>query len=129
VKGLLLIAALALAPVVAGCGGGGGTSLHTLAKTRSCLVKNRDVKIDNNLDFVASTATGGALHLKLPHNAATVVFGESVDDADNINDAYHRFKAKNVGLEDIIRQDANVVILFRNHPGDEDLATVQKCLK
>ena len=122
-----LIAALALA--LTACGGGSGASLHTLAKTRSCLLKNREVKLDRKLDFVASTATGGALHVKMPQNAATVVFGESVGDADNINEAYHRFRAKNVGIEDIIRQDKNTVILYRTHPRDEDLATIQNCLK
>jgi hypothetical protein len=126
VKRLALIAPLALA--LAGCGGGSRASLHTLAKTRSCLKKNPAVKLDRNLDFVASTATGGALHVKMPHNAATVVFGETIGDADNINEAYHRFKAKNVGLEDIIRQDNNVVILFRKHPSDEDISTIEKCL-
>ena len=114
---------------IAGCGGGGGASLHTLALSKACLKKSPGVKLDHNLDFVASTATGGALHMKTSHNAATVVFGETVDDANNINDAYHRFKAKNVGLEDIIRQDENTVILFRQHPSDDDLSTVESCLK
>ena len=111
----------------AGCGSSGG--LYTLAKTRPCLKKNPAVRIDRKLDFVASTATGGALHLVLPDNAATLVFGETVDDANNINDAYHRFRAKNVGVEDIIRQDKNAVMLFRQHPSDADIATIQGCLK
>jgi len=125
VKRLAVSALLCCA--AAGCGGGG--SLHTLAKTRPCLKQNPAVRIDRKLDFVASTATGGALHLVLPDNAATLVFGETVDDANNINDAYHRFRAKNVGVEDIIRQDKNAVMLFRQHPSDADIATIQGCLK
>jgi hypothetical protein len=123
------IAATALlCAALAGCGGSGGGSLFTLAKTRTCLKKNHEVKMDRKLDFVASTATGGAVHFQIPHNAVTLVFGETEDDANNINDAYHRFKAKNVGLEDIIRQDRNAVILYRFHPSDTDLSTVEDCL-
>ena len=123
-----LAATALLCAALVGCGGSGGGSLFTLAKTRPCLKRNSDVKIDRKLDFVASTATGGAMHFRLPHNAVTLVFGETEDDANNINDAYHRFKAKNVGLEDIIRQDRNAVILFRQHPNDADVSTVQSCL-
>ena len=123
---LALPALLCFAVAVAGCGSSGG--LYTLAKTRPCLKKNRAVRIDRKLDFVASTATGGALHLVLPQNAATLVFGETVDDANNINDAYHRFRAKNVGVDDILRQDRNAVLLFRQHPTDEQIATIESCL-
>jgi hypothetical protein len=122
------VAALALlCAFLAGCGSGGG--LYTLAKTRQCLKQKHTTKITGGLDFVASTATGGAVHLVLPRNAVTLAFGGSVDDANNINDAYHRFHAKNVGVEDIIRQDKNVVMLFREHPSDSDIATIKACLK
>jgi hypothetical protein len=127
VRRLALPALLCVAVAVAGCGSSG--SLYTLAKTRPCLKKNPAVRIDRKLDFVASTATGGALHLVLPQNSATLVFGETVDDANNINDAYHRFRAKNVGVEDIIRQEKNAVMLFRQHPSDADVATIATCLE
>jgi hypothetical protein len=125
VKRLALVALLGL--VLAGCGGSGGD--YTLAKTRACLQKNPAVRLDRKLDFVASTATGGALHAVLPKNAVTMAFGETVDDANNINDAYHRFRAQNVGVEDIIRQQKNAVLLFREHPTDADLSIVENCLK
>jgi hypothetical protein len=113
--------------VAAGCGGG-SDKLYTLAKTRQCLLKQKGVKLGGRLDFVASTATGGATRVRFHDNAATVVFGATVDDANNINDAYHRFRAKNVGIEDIIRQDQNAVLLFRRHPSDGDVNTIQGCL-
>jgi hypothetical protein len=125
-----LIAVLGLASlglILGGCGGG-GDALYTRAKTRSCLEQAATIKIDNKLDFVASTATGGALHVVLPQNAVTLVFGATIDDANNINDAYHRFRAKNVGVEDIIRQERNAVMLFRQHPTDDDLLPVEHCL-
>ena len=123
-----IAAAALLCAALAACGGSSGGGLFTLAKTRPCLKKNPGVKIDRKLDFVATTATGGAMHFRIPHNAVTLVFGETEDDANNINDAYHRFKAKNVGLEDIIRQDRNAVILYRQHPSDTDLSIVEDCL-
>jgi hypothetical protein len=122
-----LVALALLCALVVGCGGG-STKPYVLAQTRQCLQKNKEVKIGGRLDFVASTATGGALHLRLKHNAVTLVFGETIEDADNINDAYHRFRAKNVGIEDIIRQQRNAVMLFRQHPTDADVATVEGCL-
>lgn len=119
---LVLLCALAVA-----CGGG-GNQLYTLSKTKQCLQKRGGVKFGGRLDFVASTATGGATYVRLPDNAVTLVLGESVDDANNINDAYHRFRAKNVGLEDILRQERNAVLLFREHPTDADVATIEDCL-
>ena len=123
-------AVFVLVLVVAGCGGSGGPSIYTLQKTRLCVTKNHSLKLNRKLDFVASTATGGALHvvMRKKKNAVTIVFGATVDDANNINDAYHRFRARNVGIEDIIRQDKNVVLLFKEHPTDAELATIQNCL-
>jgi hypothetical protein len=125
---VIRLVALALLCALAIACGGAADKPYTLAKTRQCLQKNDAVKIGGRLDFVASTATGGALRLRLQHNAVTLVFGETVEDADNINDAYHRFHAKNVGIEAVIRQDRNAVLLFRQHPTDTDLSTVQGCL-
>jgi hypothetical protein len=116
-----------LAVTLAGCGGGSDRPF-TLAKTRPCLQKSSSLKIRGKLDFVASTATGGAVHVVMPHNAATVVFGVTLDDANNVNQAYHRFKGKNIGVEDVLRQNRNVVMLFHVHPSDADLAAVEDCL-
>jgi hypothetical protein len=121
-------AAVLLVIVLAIAGCGGGPADFTLQKTRACLKKNRTVRIGGKLDFVASTATGGALRARTPHNGVTLVLGATVEDADNINDAYHTFHAKNVGVEDILRQDRNAVLLFRHHPTDEDIATIENCL-
>jgi hypothetical protein len=117
-----------LAAMLAGCGGGGSDRPFTLAKTRPCLQKSSAVKIRGKLDFVASTATGGAVHVVMPHNAATVVFGVTLDDANNLDQAYHRFKGKNIGVEDVLRQNRNVVMLFHVHPSDDDLAAIEDCL-
>ena len=122
-----IIALLGL--VAAGCGGGGGGSgLYVRATTEQCLKKVPSVKIDGKLDFVASTATAGAFHVVTAENAATVVFGETIEDANNVNAAYHRFGAKNVGVDDVIAQERNVVMLFHVHPSDPLILTIKGCL-
>ena len=135
-KGYAVIALLCL--VVAGCGGGGGggggggsgsgSGLYTRATTERCVKKIPGVKVDAKLDFVASTATGGAFHVASTLNAATVVFGKTIIDANNINAAYHRFRAKNVGIDDVIAQKRNVVMLFRVHPSDPLISGIEGCL-
>lgn len=119
---------LALALLVAGCGGSSEPSTFTAQKTRLCLKKDGSVKLNRKLDFVASTATGGALHAVMRKNAVTIVFGETEGDANNINQAYHRFVARNVGIEDILRQDKNAVLLFKKHPTDVEIAAIEDCL-
>lgn len=122
-----IIALLGL--LAAGCGSGsGGGGLYARAAVEQCLKKHPSVKIDHKLDFVASTATGGAFHAFLPDNSVTVVFGASLDDANNINQAYHRFHSENVGVDDIIRQDKNAVMLFQLHPSDANIASISTCL-
>ena len=50
-------------------------------------------------------------------------------DADNINQAYHRFHSQNVGIDDVLHQQDNVVMLWHQHPSDADLARITACLK
>jgi microcystin-dependent protein len=111
-----------------GCGGSGGSTVYSLPKTRTCLRANH-VKVGGPLDFVATTATGGALKARLPSNSVTIVFGATAADADNIDQAYRQFHAANVGIEDVLRQQGNAVMLWHAHPADTDLATIADCLK
>jgi hypothetical protein len=120
---LLVITAL----LAASCGKDGGKP-YTVEKTRSCL-ENQQVRLGGQLDFVATTATGGALKAKLGRNFVTIVFGETAADADNINQAYHRFSSSNVGVDDVLRQQQNAVMLWHEHPSDQDLALITTCLK
>jgi hypothetical protein len=100
----------------------------SLEKTQSCLAK-AGVRTGGPLDFVASTATGGAFKAHLRDNSVTIVFGKTEADANNINDAYHRFRARNVGINDVLHQQGNVVMLWRLHPSNSDMARITGCLK
>lgn len=126
----VVLAALAVAAVaaLAGCGGKKRPSSYTVAATRTCLEK-KHVRVTGPTDFVASTATGGALKAHLIDNSVTVAFGQTLHDADNIAAAYVHFAAKNVGIADILRQQQNAVMLWHVHPSDTDLALVQNCLQ
>jgi hypothetical protein len=57
------------------------------------------------------------------------VFGATVRDANNINDAYHKFSGKNVGLDDVLSQQANAVMLWHVNPQAADVTVVTSCLK
>jgi len=121
---LLGIAVLAL--IAAGCG---GKSTYSVAKTRACL-NARGATIGGKLDFVASTATGGAFAVSLGDNSVKLVFGQTSSDAQQIVAAYQRFAFQNVrgGLPDVLRRYNNVVTLWHAHPQDSDLSLVVGCL-
>lgn len=113
--------------VAAGCG---SSNDYSLAATRACL-EARGVQIGGPLDFVASTATGGAFVATLGDNSVKVVFGETDSDAEQIQRAYAHFAFPNVkaGLPDVLRLDRNVVTLWHEHPQESDLALLTGCLK
>ena len=111
---------------LAGCGG--GSSAYSAGDAAACLTKNGS-KISHEVDFVASTATGGSFKTFFPDNDVTVVFGETDGDAANLNQAYRRFHAENVGIDDVLFAQGNAVMLWHLHPSDADQATLTGCLK
>jgi hypothetical protein len=117
---------LVLALVAAGCG---GTKTYDAGKTRACLSEQEGVTVTDKVDFVASTALGGAFTVKLPGNQATLAFAEDRKEAGRIVRAYQRFRGKNIGLTDVLRPQNNAVILWEKHPSDAALETIQDCLK
>jgi hypothetical protein len=119
---------LAVPVVLAACGGGSGTKLFSPSPTKACL-SERGARVGGKLDFVASTATGGAFRARIGSNRVTVVFGLTEDDAKQIELAYRRTAAPNVGVSDILGRETNVVLLWKEHPADDDLRTVAECLK
>lgn len=108
--------------------GGSGSSLYSLQKTQSCLTA-KHIRLGGTLDFVATTATGGALRAHLPGEFVTIAFGATTADADNIDQAYRSFHASNVGIDDVLREDRNAVLLWNLHPADANVATIAACLK
>lgn len=130
-RGALLFIGAALVLAASGCGGGDTT--YTLAKSRACL-RGKGVQVSPvpRSDFVASTATGGSFRADLDSgNFVTVVFGETNDDAEQIDKAYERFAFPNVrqGLSDVLRSQNNAIMLWHEHPEPADENLVLGCLK
>jgi hypothetical protein len=117
--------------LLAGCGGSGAAKpvVDSIGPTKQCLRKDGQILPPKSSDFVASTAPAGAFRLKLRDNEVTVLFGDSVDDATGLANGYRHFRGKNVGIEDILRQQDNVVALWHAHPSDADLTVLADCLK
>src|SRR5438874_4338420 len=123
----MLVIGAAMTLLAASCGSP-GTHTYSLAKTEACL-KTKPVRLGGPLDFVATTAAGGAVKIHTSDNFLTLVFGHSVDDANNIAAAYRRFAAKNVGVNDVLYQSSNAVTLWHKHWTQDDLDLVTSCLK
>ena len=130
-KPFLLVALVAF--LAAGCGGGStAADLYTRAATKQCIEQTLDVLSfpPGGDDFVASTASNGALRgVRVGDNAVTILFGQSGEEANNLADAYRRFRARNVGIEDVLRTSNNVVLLWQNHPSATDESNIGGCLK
>jgi len=124
------VAALFMVIVGLAAAGCGGEKSYSLDKTRECL-EARGAHIGGDLDFVAETATGGAFVATFGDNSVKIVFGETENDAEQIELAYDHFAYPNVkaGLPDVLRRYKNTVTLWHEHPQDADLALVTGCLK
>lgn len=121
---------LLFAFAVAGCGSSSPeATTFTLAPTRQCAVGYGHILKPKSDDFIATTATGGAFRLQFPDNEATVLFGADAQEGNGLADGYRRFHAKNVGIDDVLRTDNNVVMLWHVHPTDTDENELTDCLK
>lgn len=127
---VVLVCALAAAgALLAACGGGGGTPARwAAAGTRTCL-REAGLRLTpvSAQDLVASTATAGALHVKLPYNGATILFGEDTAEAARLQSAYVRFGPKSYQAPSEVNR--NVLILWAVNPSDREAQAVRQCLR
>ena len=80
-------------------------------------------------DFVASTALGGAMSVRLPTgNFAHVSFGRDADEAARIERAYRRFASGPIPGDSLQRR-SNVVLLWNSAPSPEESDAIVGCLK
>ena len=124
-----IVLGLVLAAVAGGCGGDADKP-YQLDATMACLRSER-VPLSRDVDFVASTAAGGALHAEFPRtkNEVTIAFGDSEEDAARTERAYRRFAPKRVNIGDVLRRDRNVVLLWGVAPNAQDAETISRCLE
>jgi hypothetical protein len=126
VRPALAAALLALAA----CGGDDPTAPYQLPPTRDCL-KQSDLRVGvpPRTDFVASTATGGALAVRFADIRLTLVFGEDEAEADRLDRAYRRFAPRKLPIEDVLKRDRNVVELWEFSPTIDHQDTLNRCLR
>jgi hypothetical protein len=128
---VLRFALLGVAVLLVAAGCGSSRKTYTAAATRTCLTKD-GATIGGALDFVASTAPGGAFIVHLSDdNFATVVFGNTNDYAVQLVREYEAFAFPNVkqNLPDVLKRYNNAIMLWHEHPAASDLALVANCLK
>jgi hypothetical protein len=128
---VLRLAPLAvLVVLLAAACGPPGPKVYSPAKSRSCLTQlGYKVTPPPASDFVASTALGGSFRVKLAKNFVVVSFGDTIKNADSLDTVYRSVHTKNVGIDDVLHETGNAVMLWHAHPSDHDLGVVQGCLK
>ncbi len=124
----VLLLTIALATVGAACGGGGDEVLYDVDVTRECLREQRNVRVTDDVDFVASSAMGGAVHVRFRDNEVTLAFGEDVADAEQTERAYRRFAPRTLKIQHVLHRQRNVVLLWGVTPSSEASALVTGCL-
>jgi hypothetical protein len=129
-RGTLSTAFAVVAIAVAGCGGGGTDEpdRYAVQPTRTCLQNAAAEVSTTNLDFVASTALGGALRVRLPTNFVVVAFGEDSEEAERIERAYRRFAGETIAIDDVLERTKNVVFVWNAPPSPEERNAVVGCL-
>ena len=128
-----LASALAIAALAAACGGSPGAepSRYLLTPTRECLLSQDGVRVDTkNVDFVATTALGGAMRVRLPtRNFVVMAFGNDEAEAERIEDAYREFAGRSIPIDDVLQRRKNLVLVWNAPPTGDDDAAVSGCLR
>ena len=127
----LAIAAVAAgaALAVAGCGGEDEPTVFRLQPTLECLRDDDIPATTERLDFVATTAAGGALRAPLGLNEFVIVFGNNRREAVALEDAYERFGKERPGVQDRLVRVRNIVMVWAGPPSPEELERVSGCLE
>jgi hypothetical protein len=115
--------------VLAACSGDDPAALYRLPPTKDCLQQS-DLRLSQKPpDFVASTATGGALRVRFADIHLTLVFGEDEAEASRLDRAYRRFVQKGLPIDDVLKRDRNVVELWEFAPTIDHQDTLNRCLR
>jgi hypothetical protein len=128
-----LLAALAVGALASGCGGSSGDEPHAylLAPTRQCLLAEEGIRVDRkNVDFVATTALGGAMRVRVSAtNFVHMAFGNNEAEAQRIEQAYRQFAGRSIAIDDVLERRKNLVLVWNAPPAGEEDDAVLGCLK
>jgi hypothetical protein len=124
---------LAVGALASGCGGSGGDEprAYALAPTRQCLQATEGVKVNTkNVDFVATTALGGAMRVRVSAtNFVVMAFGDNEAEAQRIEQAYREFAGRSIAIDDVLERRKNLVLVWNAPPAGEEDDAVLGCLK
>jgi hypothetical protein len=128
----VLAIALSVGALVSGCGGPGEEpSSYALAPTRECLLAKDGIRVDmKNVNFVASTALGGAMRVRVSAtNFVVMAFGDSEAEAGRIEQAYREFAGRSIPIDDVLQRNKNLVLIWNAPPAGEESEAILGCLK
>jgi len=122
---------LAAAALLASCGGDDPTAPYRLDPTKECLQES-DLRVTDRppaTDFVATTASGGALRVRFADIRLTLLFGASEAEAGRLDRAYRRFAPRRLPIDDVLKRNRNVVELWEFSPTIDHQDTLNRCLR
>jgi hypothetical protein len=119
---------LALMAVGAGCGREQPVVFDEPA-SRQCVRANGLEPTTKGLDFVAESALGGAFRTKVGDKKVVVVFGLTDEDAERTELAYRNFAPKGYAVQDVLRRERNVVMLWSLPPTVTQHEKIHGCLR
>lgn len=131
-RGIFVSALAAAAALAAGCGGAGSAEdePYVLGPSRACLEQMENVEVETDeLDFVATTALGGAMRVELLANFVVLAFGNDAKEGERIERAYRQFAGSSIPIDDVLQRTRNVVLVWNAGPSPEEQNLVTGCLQ
>lgn len=104
-----------------GCGGDSNGEGLSLAASTTCLERLGDV--DNTLDFVAESASQGAIRLVTDGSEVVISFATDAEEAAELMNSYPPFGP------DQTERVGNAVLAWTDVPTDEQAEAVSACLR
>jgi hypothetical protein len=126
-----LLPVLAVLALVAGCSrGAAAPEPYKLEPTRKCLVE-ADLRVGPppKTDFVASTASGGAMQVTYADIKVILTFAADEEEAMQLDAGYRRFAPSKLPIDDVLKRNFNVVELWEFAPTIDHQDTLNRCLK
>jgi hypothetical protein len=119
---------VALAVAATGCGREEPV-VYDAAASRQCVRESGLNPTTRGLDFVAQSALGGAYTTRVGDKKVVVVFGLSDEDAERTELAYRNFAPEGYGIQDVLRRERNVVMLWSLPPTVTQHERIHGCLR
>ena len=103
--------------------------VYDATASRQCVRESGLNPTTKDLDFVAESALGGAFRTKVGDKKVVVVFGLTDEDAEQTELAYRNFAPEGYGIQDVLRRDRNVVMLWSLPPTVTQHERIHGCLR